>query len=214
MGDVGSTKYELAQLPPCPTIRVLSYSNCQRSNHHFWENFQKFSTLRVTVNKDHYWPEINDDYVVRAGTSVTWNALSWSEDHQFKPRSGRSLGRTLTNIICSLIFFRLNPRGRLKWPYTITRLTASFMCGLMSDVVKCKFRKSMVIHDTKCPHWDQVSLNNANETISVWIPWQAVQRSGWKQKAASWSCLQKEFKYILDYTNSRVVSFLHIKFRS
>ena len=27
MGDVGSAKYELALLPPCPTIRVLRYSN-------------------------------------------------------------------------------------------------------------------------------------------------------------------------------------------
>ena len=27
MGDVGSTRYELALLPPCPTIRVFSYSN-------------------------------------------------------------------------------------------------------------------------------------------------------------------------------------------
>ena len=27
MGDVGSTRYELALLPPCPTISVLSYSN-------------------------------------------------------------------------------------------------------------------------------------------------------------------------------------------
>ena len=31
MGDVGSARYEPALLPPCPTIRVLSYSNCQRS---------------------------------------------------------------------------------------------------------------------------------------------------------------------------------------
>ena len=29
-GDVGAARYELALLPPCPTIRVLSYSNCQR----------------------------------------------------------------------------------------------------------------------------------------------------------------------------------------
>ena len=29
MGDVGSARYEPALLPPCPTIRVLSYSNCQ-----------------------------------------------------------------------------------------------------------------------------------------------------------------------------------------
>ena len=27
MGDVRSARYELALLPPCPTIRVLSYSN-------------------------------------------------------------------------------------------------------------------------------------------------------------------------------------------
>ena len=27
MGDVGSARYELALLPPCPTIKVLSYSN-------------------------------------------------------------------------------------------------------------------------------------------------------------------------------------------
>ena len=27
MGDVGSARYELALLPPCPSIRVLSYSN-------------------------------------------------------------------------------------------------------------------------------------------------------------------------------------------
>ena len=27
MGDVGSAGYEPALLPPCPTIRVLSYSN-------------------------------------------------------------------------------------------------------------------------------------------------------------------------------------------
>ena len=27
MGDVGSVRYEPALLPPCPTIRILSYSN-------------------------------------------------------------------------------------------------------------------------------------------------------------------------------------------
>ena len=33
MGEVGSARYELALLPPCPSIRVLCYSNCQRSTH-------------------------------------------------------------------------------------------------------------------------------------------------------------------------------------
>ena len=27
IGDVGSARYEPALLPPCPTIKVLSYSN-------------------------------------------------------------------------------------------------------------------------------------------------------------------------------------------
>ena len=27
MGDAGSARYEPALLPPCPTIRVLSYNN-------------------------------------------------------------------------------------------------------------------------------------------------------------------------------------------
>ena len=31
MGEVGSARYEPALLPPCPSISVLSYSNCQRS---------------------------------------------------------------------------------------------------------------------------------------------------------------------------------------
>ena len=34
IGDVGSARYELALLPPCPTIRVLSHSSCQRSTHY------------------------------------------------------------------------------------------------------------------------------------------------------------------------------------
>ena len=51
-------------------------------------------------------------------------------------------------------------RGRLiKWPSAITRLTAHFLNWSLvwwfagSD-------KSMVEHDTKCSHCDQVSLNN------------------------------------------------------
>ena len=31
MGEVGSAWYEPALLPPCPSIRPLCYSNCQRS---------------------------------------------------------------------------------------------------------------------------------------------------------------------------------------
>ena len=37
----------------------------------------------------------------------------------------------------------------------------------MSDLVICKFRKSMVIHDAKCPYWDQVSLNNTSQPTNL-----------------------------------------------
>ena len=33
MEDVGAARYEPALLPPCPTIRALNYSKCQRSIH-------------------------------------------------------------------------------------------------------------------------------------------------------------------------------------
>ena len=41
------------------------------------------------------------------------------------------------------------------------------MCDLISDLVICKFRKSMVIHDTECPYRDQVSLYNTNQTKTI-----------------------------------------------
>ena len=65
--------------------------------------------------------------------------------------------------VCYPIYKHTNLWGKLKWPYAISRLTAHYMCGLMSDLVICNFRKSMVMHDTECPYWDQVSLNNTNQ---------------------------------------------------
>ena len=48
MGDVGSARYEPALLPPCPTIRALSYSNCQRSTHSIYQwIFKILALLRV-----------------------------------------------------------------------------------------------------------------------------------------------------------------------
>ena len=46
-----------------------------------------------------------------------------------------------------------------------------YVC-VMSDLVICKFWKSMVIHDTECRYWDQVSLNNTNPRglASIYTP--------------------------------------------
>ena len=45
------------------------------------------------------------------------------------------------------------PLRRIK-VYVITRLILNLLFGvaLMSDLVICKFRKSMVIQDTECPY--------------------------------------------------------------
>ena len=58
--------------------------------------------------------------------------------------------------VCSPIHTHTNPWGRLAWSYAIFRLTAHFMCGLISDLVICKFRKvwsymtSNVLTETRC----------------------------------------------------------------
>ena len=48
MGDVGSARYEPALLPPCPTIRVLSYSNCHLTSF-LRDIVKKFSTLKISI---------------------------------------------------------------------------------------------------------------------------------------------------------------------
>ena len=89
--------------------------------------------------------------------SAPFNARDIDNEYEYESFLQLSLGGDKVSMLT-----RTNPWGRLKWPSAITRLTAHFMCGLMSDMVICKFRKSMVIHDTECPYWDQVSLNNPN----------------------------------------------------
>ena len=54
-------------------------------------------------------------------------------------------------LVHTMIHTHTNPWGRLKWPYAITRLTANFMCGLMSDLLNCRFRKTMVTQDNRMP---------------------------------------------------------------
>ena len=49
MGDVGSARYEPALLPPCPTIRVINYSNCQRSTHSISKSIFRNSALQGLI---------------------------------------------------------------------------------------------------------------------------------------------------------------------
>ena len=70
------------------------------------------------------------------------------------------------NINKLQLYPQSNPCSSLKWPYAITRLTIHFLCGLTSDLVIFKVRKGIVMHDTECPYWYQVSLNNKKTTQS------------------------------------------------
>ena len=61
------------------------------------------------------------------------------------------------------------PLRNIKWLSAITKLTAHFMCGLMIyDLVLCRHRKSMVIHDTECPYQDQELINNKKTNKYGW----------------------------------------------
>ena len=106
-------------------------------------------------------------------------------------------------LFCNRLQCYADPLGGVKWeckpihtyhtyipnkrPYAITRLTANFMCGLISDLVICKFRKSMIIHDTKCPYWDQVSLNNTNQNQSKHWIWNVMLQYGVIIGVVSWN---------------------------
>ena len=84
--------------------------------------------------------------------------------HCTEPSSFSSLGDDKVSMFTDT--YSHKPWGRLKWSYAVTRLTAHFMCGLVSYMVTCKFRKKVVIHDTECPYWDQVSLKNPNPNLN------------------------------------------------
>ena len=60
----------------------------------------------------------------------------------------------------------VNPSLYIKCPYIITWLTAHFVCGLMSDLVICKFRKDG--HT-----WHRMSLLRPGVIKQHWVIWSA-----------------------------------------
>ena len=65
-GEVGSARYEPALLPPCPSIRVLSYSNCQEIH-----PFQQTGLALLSVKA-----KVIHGLVARTRISGVRNALS------------------------------------------------------------------------------------------------------------------------------------------
>ena len=76
--------------------------------------------------------------------------------------------------VCYPVHIHTNHWGRLKWPYAIARMTAHFMCGLMSDLMIGNFRRKKMyghtyVQDTECSHWDQVSLTQHKPNATHWL---------------------------------------------
>ena len=63
--------------------------------------------------------------------------------------------------------FRINNYSsfsKISSAICITRLTTHCTCDLMPVLVICKQEKSMIMHDTKCPHWN---LGNCSNPVSI-----------------------------------------------
>ena len=100
-----------------------------------------------------------------------------------------------------------NPMRKIKVTICkITRLTIHFMCSLMSDLVICKFGKSLVIHDTECPFWDQVSLNNTNKTKLIVLTVIVLFRPYFEMKDRLESRLQQERQSVEDLQRALTAS--------
>ena len=107
MGEVGSARYEPALLPACPSIRALSYSNCQRSTHSNIRAWQ-FKCLLVTwhlicwfakVEYGHTWHQMSlltSGFIIQHDLSIItiWKILI-------------SACTTITVLIISILFFTL-----------------------------------------------------------------------------------------------------------
>ena len=82
MGEVGSARYEPALLPPCPSIRVLSYSNCQRSSHSSRGpgsvSVNRSRSLNHRIQRALIIITIDDTHLQRGKTN--WGGEGWGRD--------------------------------------------------------------------------------------------------------------------------------------
>ena len=118
------------------------------------------------------WGIVLGDWPGGGGGGIWWEILfrgKLSPTGIWYPLHCMSLPSGVIKWVCQPMHTHINPWGRFHWSYAITKLTAHCMCDLMSDLIWSisKYRKSMVIYDTECPYWDQVSVNNTN-TNSYW----------------------------------------------
>ena len=105
-----------------------------------------------------------------------WNPISWfSQQHRFKASWSRLLIQYIF-ILCHILTLWGDKAGMLTYvyPHKPLRKIEVIICNhqvaiecplyVWPDVWSSDLQsdKSMVIHDTESPHWDQVSINNIN----------------------------------------------------
>ena len=125
MGEVGSARYEPALLPPCPSIRALCYSNCQRST----QSHQQSKDYRVchctdalpfSKTKCYLWNRggkvelemMSDDIPVMHSSCVVWIS-------SIKSKTGCLLNLFIQVIFCPYHIYQdicpHSPKNDLKW---------------------------------------------------------------------------------------------------
>ena len=132
MGDVGSARYEPALLPPCPTIKVLRYSN--HHNYHIYHDYH-ISMLLEFIDVS-YFLDMDKFPVLHISYWQHWFFFSLikisASDHDFmcihRLAGVPGVARVNKKIMIHFVYI----------PYLLS-------------ILICKFRKSMVIHDTEYP---------------------------------------------------------------
>ena len=112
-----------------------------------------------------------------AGEPVCYSVLlylsniAYEKGHALLHRSFCSLRGDKVSTCMLTHTYPHKPLRKIKWPSAITRLTAHFTCGLMSDlaVCRCLHRKNMVIHDIECLCWPGV-IKQHNPPIFPTLP--------------------------------------------
>ena len=96
--------------------------------------------------------EVTDGRVVRAGVSVTWNVLSWSGGHEFKPRSG-------STWVCSTSVLIKSYSNQSIWFSSIT-------CLLTFMYIVTYNRQT---HGNRCTTAQSVQIHSHAYSSDVWF---------------------------------------------
>ena len=119
--------------------------------------------------------DIMGSILVSLASSITSLKVSvlthWEKESHFSIVFCSGWTSGVIKLVCKPAHTHTNPRGRLKWPSAITRLTAHCTCGLMSDLVICRHKKVWlyvtpnILIKTRC----KLNNTNSNFVAASWL---------------------------------------------